>query len=235
QRMARAHGAMLRDRTPVTSIEARRDEVVVETADARFSARSLTVAAGPWTAWAVGRFGLRIPLDVTKEQVIYFAAGDLAAFALGTFPIWIWMDDPAFYGFPVFGEPDAVKITQDAGGRRVDPDTRGFEEDPEITARVRGFVERYLPAALGPARLIKTCLYTLPPDRDFILDTLPEHANVAVAVGAGHGYKFAGVLGRVLADLALEGRSPILEESAGIFALDRAILQMESPPRTYMV
>ncbi len=136
------------------------------------------------------------------------------------------------YGFPVFGESEAVKITQDAGGKPVDADARRFEEDPEITARVSAFLERYLPGALGPVRLLKTCLYTLTPDRDFVIDTLPEHPNVSVAIGAGHAFKFASVIGRILSDLALAGTSPILSRE---FAIDRPILQMESPPKTYMV
>ncbi|MBV9263995.1 MAG: N-methyl-L-tryptophan oxidase, partial [Candidatus Eremiobacteraeota bacterium] len=235
QRMAREHGATLLERTPVTAIATDGNEVTVATESATLRAGSLVVAAGPWSAYALEQLGLRIPLEVTKEQVLYFRAPDLAGFALGNFPIWIWMDDPAFYGFPVFGEADAVKVTQDAGGQPVDANTRGFEEDPEITARVRAFLERYLPAALGPLSLVKTCLYTLPPDRDFVIDTLPGHSNVAVAIGAGHAFKFAGVIGRILADLAVRGDSPILAETAGTFDADRPILTMESPPKTYMV
>jgi sarcosine oxidase len=239
QRAAQAHGAVLLDRTPVTRVDAAGDEVTVEAGGERYRAGHLVIAAGPWTANALAHFGTRVPLEVTKEQVIYFESRDLESFAFGRFPIWIWMDDPAYYGFPVFGEPAAVKITQDAGGKPADADTRGFEEDPDITARVTGFLERYLPGALGPVRLIKTCLYTLPPDRDFIVDTLPEHPNVSVAVGAGHGFKFASVIGRILSELALAGDSATLREAEGdtetSFKIDRPILQMESPPKTYMV
>jgi sarcosine oxidase len=162
---------------------------------------------------------------------MYFRPPDLAPFALGRFPVWIWMDDPSFYGFPVFGEV-AVKVAQDAGGKPVDPDTRGFEPDEDITARVRSFLQTRLPAVLGPEHSIKTCLYTLTPDRDFIIDTLPDYPNVHVAVGAGHAFKFASVIGRILSDLAIDGRT---RSSIDAFAIDRPILQMESPPKTYMV
>ncbi|MGB8966261.1 MAG: FAD-dependent oxidoreductase, partial [Candidatus Cybelea sp.] len=215
-----------------TEIRAAGGEIVVEAGGNRFRAARLVIAAGPWSAHALAHFGVRIPLEVTKEQVTYFQAADLASFAFGAFPIWIWMDDPSFYGFPVFGEPGAIKITQDAGGKPVDPDTRGFEEDPEITARVAGFLARYLPGALGPAQLVKTCLYSLPPDRDFVIDTLPEHPNVSIAIGAGHAFKFAGVIGRILSDLALDGGT---QSGVKDFEIDRPILQMEAPPKTYMV
>lgn len=232
QRMARSFGAVLHERAAVTAVETSRGEIVVKAGGRCYRAPRLIVAAGPWSARALDYFGVRIPLEVTKEQVIYFRASDLDAFALGTFPIWIWMDDPAFYGFPVFGERDAVKITQDAGGKPVDADTRGFEEDPEITARVTAFLETYLPAALGPLQLVKTCLYTLPPDRDFVISTLPEFPNVSVAIGAGHAFKFAGIIGKLLSELA-RGERP--EHDLTPFRIDRPILQMADPPKTYMV
>ncbi|HEV3091952.1 MAG TPA: N-methyl-L-tryptophan oxidase [Candidatus Cybelea sp.] len=226
QRVAREFGATLRDRVEVETIEASDGEVVVVAGGERYRASRLIITAGPWSGRALAHFGIRLPLEVTKEQVIYFESADLRSFAYGRFPIWIWMDDPAFYGFPTFGVEGTVKITQDAGGKPVDADTRGFEEDPEITARVSAFLERYLPGALGPVRLVKTCLYTLPPDRDFVLDSLPEHPNVTVAIGAGHAFKFACVLGRILS----EGH-PDIEE----FAITRPILQQENPQRSYMV
>jgi sarcosine oxidase len=125
-----------------------------------------------------------------------------------------------------------VKVTQDAGGKAVDPDARGFEADPDITARVRGFLARYLPDAAGVQHGIKTCLYTLTPDRDFVVDTLPEHSNVHVAVGAGHAFKFASLIGRILSELVIDGRTA---SDISPFSISRPILRMQSPPRTYMV
>ena len=232
RRTAAAFGAILYEHTPVTALRAANGEISVETGGERYRAGKLVITAGPWTDRVLVRLGIRIPFEVTKEQVMYFRARDLAGFAFGRFPIWIWMDDPSFYGFPVFGEPDAVKITQDTGGKAVDPDTRGFEEDPQISARVTGFIERYLPGALGAVQRLKTCLYALTPDRDFIIDALPEHPNVYVGVGAGHGFKFASVIGRIFSDLALDGRT-----ASDIDALrfDRPILRMSEPPKTYML
>ena len=79
---------------------------------------------------------------------------------------------------------------------------------------------------------MKTCLYTLTPDRDFVIDRLPNHPNVSVAIGAGHAFKFASAIGRQLAVLALEDEASLLLER---FAVDRPILKMAQPPRTYMV
>ncbi|MGZ3554156.1 MAG: FAD-dependent oxidoreductase, partial [Vulcanimicrobiaceae bacterium] len=232
QSLARTFGATLQERTRISAIRSQNGEVAVETQNGQtYRAGSLVIAAGPWTSQALHHLDVTLPLEVTKEQPMYFRPRDLEPFGLGRFPVWIWMDDPSFYGFPVFGE-NAVKVTQDAGGKPVDPDTRGFEPDPDITARVRTFLERHLPAALGPEHLVKTCLYTLTPDRDFVIDTLADHPNVHVAVGAGHAFKFASVVGRILSELATDGQT---SSAIASFAIDRSILQMQSPPKTYMV
>jgi len=176
-------------------------------------------------------FGVHLPLRITQEQVTYFASPHADDFRPERFPVWIWMDDPCYYGFPVFGEP-GPKVGQDAGGEETGANTRTFERDDAAFERVVRFLEHRLPSALGPVLYTRTCLYTLTPDRDFVLDTLPERRDVAVAIGGGHGYKFASVIGRILADLAVEGRS---EHDLTPFRIDRAILQLADPPRTYMV
>jgi sarcosine oxidase len=231
QQLARNLGAELLERAPVTAIRNDGGCAYVKSGDESYAAPHLVIAAGPWTNQALSYFDMRLPLEVTKEQPMYLRPPDLSAFEIGKFPVWIWMDDPSFYGFPVFGEP-AVKIAQDAGGKPVDPDTRSFDADPDITQRVHEFVERVLPSARGPEHLVKTCLYTLPPDRDFIIDTLPEHPNVYLAVGAGHAFKFASVIGRIMSELVIDSRTP---SDIGSFRVDREILTMDAPPKTYMV
>jgi sarcosine oxidase len=241
RRCAIALGATLRENAPLGALRDAGGEILAEAGGERYRAAKLVLAGASWTPRLLVHFDVNIPFEVTKEQVLYFQARDLTKFAFGSFPIWIWMDDPSFYGFPVFGENDAVKITQDCGGRPVDPDTRDFDEDPTITARVTAFLQRYLPGALGRVTRLKTCLYALTPDRDFIIDRLAGHPNVSVAVGGGHGFKFASVIGRILSDLAGfperdRARRPDqapLDLSA--FKIDRPVLQMASPPKTYML
>ena len=205
RRVAVGCGATLLDRTPVTLLRAAAGEIEIEAGGHHYRAGRLIVAAGAWTNGALAHFGRRLPIEVTKEQVIYFVPRDPAAFTLGEFPLWIWQDEPSFYGFPIFDETRTVKITQDSAGKAVDAQTRGFEEDAEITARVTGFLERYLPAALGPADSVKTCLYARTPDRDFVIDALPGYPNVSVAIGDGHAFKFGSLIGRILSDGAVDG------------------------------
>jgi len=231
QRMAREHGAELLDQTAVERIGESGGEFEIRTESETYRTSRLCIAAGPWSNEALANFHLTLPLEVTKEQVTYFAAADLEAFKPERFPVWIWMDDPSFYGFPIFGE-NGPKVAQDAGGKPVDPNTRGFEPDEANSRRVHDFLAKYLPSALGPPILVKTCLYTLTPDRDFVVDKLPTQASSAVAIGAGHAFKFASVLGRILAELVTDGRTP---SDLSLFSLDRPILKERDPARHYMV
>jgi sarcosine oxidase len=230
-RMARAHGATLVDRTPVGAIRSRDGEIDVIAGGTTYRCRRLVIVAGAWTNGALTHFGMRIPLRVTKEQVTYFATPHAAEFEPDRFPVWIWMDDPCFYGFPTFGEA-GPKVGQDAGGLETDPVMRTFEPDQAALKRTIAFLEQYVPRALGPIIYTKTCLYTLTPDRDFVVDRLPSHPEVSVGVGGGHGYKFASLIGRILSELAIDGRT---ERDIEPFRIDRAILQLENPPVNYMV
>jgi glycine/D-amino acid oxidase-like deaminating enzyme len=73
---------------------------------------------------------------------------------------------------------------------------------------VRGFLERCMPDLAGPIADSRVCLYTNTPDLHFILDRHARHANVIYAAGfSGHGFKFATVIGEILADLTIDGRA----------------------------
>ena len=231
QRMARQHGATLRDRAPVEAIHPGDGEIEVQAGGVTYRCARLIIAAGAWSNRALAPFGMQLPLTVTQEQVTYFASPRPADFQPERFPIWIWMDDPCFYGFPAFGEA-GPKVGQHAGGREVTPETRTFEPDQAALQRVKDFLATYLPSALGPIIYTKSCLYTLTPDRDFVLDMLPDHPNVTVAIGGGHGFKFASLIGRTLAELAVDGST---ERNLEPFRINRAILQLLNPPKHYMV
>ena len=116
------------------------------------------------------------------------------------------------------------------GGHEVTPETRTFSPDPVRLGRYREFLKRHIPGFLGPELYTKTCLYTIPPDQNFVIDTLAEHPQISVAIGAGHAYKFAGLIGRILSELALDGEStyPI-----GAFRLDRPAVSDEAFEQTF--
>jgi sarcosine oxidase len=231
--LAGAHGATLLDRTPVTSLADDGGEIVVVAGGQTFRAANLVLAADAWTNDLLDHFDRRLPLTITQEQVTYFACPRPEDFTPDRFPIWIWMDVPCFYGFPTYGEA-GPKAAEDVGGREVTTATRTFQRDEAAFGRVTTFLERHLPGAVGPPIYTKTCLYTMPPDRDFVLDRLPDHPAVHVMLGAAHAFKYASLFGRIVAERIFEGRSPS-EPELGAFRVDRPILLEANPATSFMV
>ncbi|HEX2373808.1 MAG TPA: N-methyl-L-tryptophan oxidase [Actinomycetota bacterium] len=231
RRLATRHGAILLASTPVTAVRDLGGSVEVTTAETTFRAGRLLLCADAWTGGLLAQLDAELPLVVTQEQFSYFRPADPAAFAVGRFPVWIWMDDPSFYGFPVWPGA-ALKAAQDVGGRPVTATTRGFDPDPAASERLAGFLRARLPAAAGAHDHTATCLYTLTPDRDLVLGPLPGHDRVLVGLGAAHGFKFAPLLGRVLAELALHGGT---EVDIAPFAVDRPALTTPGTPVSYLV
>ncbi len=235
QRLARSHGATLQEHARVTRLRPLADGTTeVELDDGTVHrAAAVVIAADAWTNDLLEAFDRRLPLTIIQAQVSYFASPDPARFAPDRFPIWIWMDDPSFYGFPTYGEA-GPKSAEDVGGNEVTPATRTFERNDVGFARLTEFLARHLPEQLGPEILTKTCLYTLTPDRDFVVDRLPDHPGVHVVLGAAHAYKFASVLGRVLSELVVDGATPSAGEIAR-FRIDRPILLEADPVTSFLV
>ena len=206
QDQARRHGADLREQCPVVAVrEASAGGLVVETADGLLTCDRLVVCADAWVNDVLAGLGVEIPVEVTLEQVTYFQPDLPEDFASGRLPLWIWMDDPSYYGFPCFGEA-TVKAAQDCGGPVVDPEARTSDRDVDMEARLAGHMRGMLPGSGAPVRSLR-CQYTLTPDRDFVISPVPGHESVVVGMGAAHGFKFAPTFGRLLADLAVEGRT----------------------------
>ena len=234
QRLAAEHGARIHDRTSVVSIEPSGGEVTVVTDRGTVRCGSVVVCADAWTNRLLEPLGHRVAMAVTREQVSYFPTSDLDDLRIGRLPVWIWMDDPSFYGFPTFGPPevaDSAKGSEDCGGPEVDPDTRTFDPDDVMERRLGGFMAGLLGDRFGPPRTT-TCLYTLTADRDFVIDRLPDHPNVCVGLGAAHGFKFAGWFGRTLAALA-SGEAP--EPHLAPFTIDRPALRGEIDRSAWLV
>jgi sarcosine oxidase len=206
QDQARRYGADLRELSPVLGVrDLGEGGVEVETPAGRLRCAGVVVCADAWTNDVLAGLGAEVPLEVTLEQVTYFRPERPADYAQGRLPLWIWMDDPSYYGFPSFGEP-TVKAAQDCGGPLVDPDHRSFDRDADMERRLVDHMHGLLPGSGAPFRSLR-CQYTLTPDRDFVISPVPGHESVVVGMGAAHGFKFAPTIGRLLADLLLEGRT----------------------------
>jgi len=206
RRLARARGAELLPGTPVRRISPDGAGFAVETANRTVRCGSLVIAVDAWTNEVLAPFGVHLPLRMLQEQVTYFDAADPSSFEPAMFPVWIWHSDPHMYGLPSFGQP-GPKVAIHGGGPEVTPGTRTFQPDPGYAAVVERFVREHLPGAIGPPLEVRTCLYTLTPDQDFVLDLIPGTSNASFGLGTAHGFKFASAFGRELVALALDGAS----------------------------
>jgi sarcosine oxidase len=228
QRLAAEAGATLLGSTPVTAVTDRGNHVVVEAGGTTYTCTGVVVAADAWTNQVLGGLGVEIPLTVTLEQPTYFEPTDPAAYR--DLPLWIWMDEPSYYGFPCYGE-DTVKAAQDCGGPVVDPDARTSAPDPEMLDRLTSFMGSLLPGS-GPVVRSLRCQYTLTPDRDFVLAAVPGHPSVVVGLGSAHGFKFAPTFGRILADLVSTGGT---SSDVSAFGFDRPGLTDPAYAANWMV
>jgi sarcosine oxidase len=229
-RRARELGATLYDNTHVEAIVPGADSVELVTSDGVVGAGRVVVATDAWTAGLLAPLGVELPLTITEEQVTYFTPPRPTEFGPDVFPVWIWMDEPSYYGFPTYGEA-TVKAAQDCGGPTVTGDERSGAPDEVMRERLSAFMRQVIPGSGIPTRS-KRCLYTLTPDRDFVVDRLPGHPSVTVGLGAAHGFKFAALFGRLLTDMALEGES-CWDISA--FRLDRPALTDPAYVANWMV
>ena len=209
---ARRLGAELKLDREVLGWSAEGREVVVSTREGRVRAKRLVVTAGAWSG-AILR-ALKLPLLVRRQVLTWFRPHRPEWFQPDQAPVFVFAPG-GFYGFPEIGG-GGVKIAYHERGDplpsfpvRVPP---ASEADLAPLARD---IARFVPGLLNAGRppldqllAAKTCLYTLTPDGQFIIDRHPRYEQVLFGAGfSGHGFKFAPVLGEVLADLALEGKT----------------------------
>ena len=163
----------------------------------------VVVAAGVWTTVLVPDLGDRMwPVG---QPVFYFKPEDPGNYRPPSFPPWA-ADTPrsGWYGFPANHE-GVVKMANHGPGRRVHPDAeRVILADEEDLCRA--FLAQSLPSlAPVPMHDSKMCLYTDTWDGDFWISRDPQRDGLVVATGgSGHAFKFAPVLGGLVAD-ALDG------------------------------
>ncbi len=196
--------------------------VSVTTTRQTVEARTLVIAPG---AWAPALFKMAaVPLEVERQVLYWFnPVGGASRFAADRFPIYIWDQGEGvqFYGFPA-ESADRVKVAffRTGHGTRCSADTVDRKVHPEEVAAMRSALAHRIPA-LAEGDLVEsvTCLYTLTPDHHFVIGLHPQHPQVVIASPcSGHGFKFASVVGEILADLALEQAS---QHPIGLFSPSR--------------
>src|SRR4051794_4671121 len=205
---ALAHGAEIHAHEPITTWHVTDDGVRVETEQGSYLAGQLVLTAGAW----VGKVAPQLAsFFVPQRQVLIWTQPTVPAeFALGSFPVFILdSEEGLFYGFPMFGIPGFKIGRYHHLGETIDPDV--FDRDaftPRDEEVLRAGIRRYFPDANGPTLSLASCIFTNTVDEHFVIDRLPDAPHVVmVSACSGHGYKFASVIGEIVADLVLEGGS----------------------------
>ena len=211
-----AHGAVLHLDNPIIEWSSTGREVRVRTARQEFVAASLIITAGAWATSVLS--DLKLPLQVLRKPIFWHESTareyDLAS-GMPTFyfeiPFVEQASRPAvthraFYGFPSL-DSQVLKVAEHTGGAVVD-DPLAVDRschDTDILP-IANFLKACLPGVRPLPTRHSVCMYTITPDRHFIVDRHPDFANVVVGCGfSGHGFKFTTVLGEALADLATDG------------------------------
>jgi sarcosine oxidase len=211
---ALAAGADVRVGTRVRAIEPTGPSVRLVLDDgSAIEAGAVVVAAGAWIGQLVPE--IRRHLNLSRQAVAWFTPARPALTGPDRFPVFLLDADadaatgrPAdvIYGFPDFAGT-GVKAASHLPGRTLPTaDEARQDADAADAKRILDVLGRFVPAAAGPVKQLKTCIYTSTPDADFIIDRAPSDPRIILASAcSGHGFKFASVFGEILADLATSG------------------------------
>jgi sarcosine oxidase len=183
-----------------------------------YYAKKLIITAGAWTGRMIP--GLNISLNITRQLIVWVKPNDKKIFEPGNFPCWLIADDKregALYGFPFltqeqFGGSEGMKFAWHYPGNETNPDQVNRNITQEEKDDLIQQVAEYIPS-VGDATIVtaKTCLYANSEDENFIIDHLPGYdGDVTIACGfSGHGFKFVSVIGEILADLSMNGKTSL--------------------------
>ena len=201
---AHRHGAEIRAREKVVQWKSTKGIIQVKSDRGNYEAKELVITAG---AWSSGLLPALSGLAVPERQVLaWFQPQEPALFQPDVFPVFVMqVKEDLYYGFPTYGIP-GFKFGKFRHLKEVvEPDDYNREPNAKDEEVLRAFSAQMFPKGNGPVMSLKTCMFTNSPDGHFILDVHPEYSNVSLAAGfSGHGYKFASVIGEIMADLATE-------------------------------
>ena len=199
--LAREHGAALQFDEPVQNWVADGDGIRVSTTRAEYRAQQLIVTAGAWVGALLPT--LRLPFQIERQVLHWFGvARDAEFFTAKRCPIHLWQFDGRrfFYGFPDLGSGVKAAFHHDGDVTTIEEVRRDVA--PEEMEEIRNAVRRFVPGADGPLRASVVCVYTNTPDEHFWIDRHPHCDQVLIASPcSGHGFKFAPVIGEILADM----------------------------------
>ena len=186
--------------------------IEVKTNKQTYKCKKLILTTGAWTS----KFSNVKNLEVTRQIMAWAQPKNLDMFRLKNFPCWTFADPSVngiYYGFPSlpsssFEEPIGIKFAHHTKGTLSDPDIVNKNISKEEEKILIEAIKKFIPEGIETLISMKTCLYTYSPDEDFILDFYNNNKDVVIATGfSGHGFKFASVIGEILSELVIKGKS----------------------------
>ncbi len=213
-------GAEVHAHEPLLEWEPRENGVRVRTERGTYEAEKLVIAAGAWNGKILDLLEKHaIPV---RQVLAWLQPTRPEYFRPSNFPVFnLLVDEGRFYGFPVFGVPGFKfgkyhHLEEDTDPEELDREVHDYDEE-----LLRNFAEQYFPDGAGPTMDLQTCMFTNTEDKHFVIDAHPEYEQVSFASPcSGHGFKFASVVGEILADLAENG---ITRHDIGLFSFDRLV------------
>lgn len=212
-----ANGGELHGHEPVLDWSESSTGVTVRTALDTYTADRIVFTSGAWSDRLLKQ--LNVQLRVTRQVLAWVWPREPEVFAYGKFPVWMLETGGGgqHYGFPMVHDRPGFKLALHKVADVVNPDTVDRNPQPADHATYRPLLEQYLPQADGPLLALEVCLYTNSPDSHFIIDRYPASERVVIGCGfSGHGFKFASVIGEILADLAADGRTQLPIDFLGL-------------------
>ena len=183
--------------------------VLVDTAEAQYSADRLVITAGAWAGSLLSELGIQ--LQVLRKSLFWHPVETGQEARYEELPCFLFeLPEGVFYGFPPT-DGKLVKIAEHSGGQPIEDSLNVSRDvDPTDQQRTHQFITGQLPGLSAIHTDHDVCLYTMSPDQHFIVDRHPEHPHVAFAAGlSGHGFKFTSVLGKALAELVMDGETQL--------------------------
>lgn len=217
--IALKNGAELLTNTPVERINIEDEQLLeINTRNQVIYAKKVIVTVGAWASKLLP--DIELPIQPMRKAFGWFEAPE-KLYDSQHFPsFYVENNEYTCYGFPSI-DGAGLKIGCSEGGQPIDPNihVQNFGAYDSDENDLRYFLKEYMPQANGKLLQGKTCLYTVSEDNHFIIDQHPEQDCLIFACGfSGHGFKFASVMGEVLSELVLEGKS---QYDLSIFSIGR--------------
>ena len=214
---AKQNGAIIHSHEKVIEWKKNVTNIIVTTDKGSYECKKLIITAGAWAGKMITGFSDKI--KVTRQFVAWIKTKNETSVSLNNFPCWMIADEDkhgCYYGFPLlntekFGPPAGLKLAHHYPRDITDPDKVDRNSTENDIENIQYCLKKYLPNIFESILCTKICLYANSPDENFIIDQLPGfEENVSIACGfSGHGFKFASVVGEILADLAIDGETKL--------------------------